>query len=123
MKYWENGFYLEQNKEKTRTEITDEYWQELLTGQSKGKIIVSNENNYPILKDYEPSQKELDQQEYTMLVDWFNNNYTYKEQKLRRLYTLKINCDDGTDPYNQLLLLYKQAEEKRKRIQELELLI
>lgn len=39
MKYWENGFYLEQNEEKTRLEVTDERWKELLTEQSLGKEI------------------------------------------------------------------------------------
>lgn len=39
MKYWENGFYLEQNEERTRLEVTDERWKELLTEQSLGKEI------------------------------------------------------------------------------------
>ena len=39
MKYWENGFYLEQNEERTRLEVTDERWQELLNEQSLGKEI------------------------------------------------------------------------------------
>lgn len=39
MKYWENGFYLEQNANNTRLEITDEYWAELLEKQSKGYTI------------------------------------------------------------------------------------
>lgn len=123
MKYWEKGFYLDQNKEKTRTEISDEYWKQLLDGQSKGKVIVNNENNYPVLEDYKPSQKEVCEQEYFSLKEWFDNVYSYKEQKYRRLYTLQMTCEDGTDPYAQLVLLYKEAEEKRQRIQELEKLI
>ena len=39
MKYWEEGFYLEQNQGKTRLEITDEEWQQLLKEQSDGKEI------------------------------------------------------------------------------------
>lgn len=39
MKYWENGFYREQNADGTRLEITDERWQELLKEQSLGKEI------------------------------------------------------------------------------------
>ena len=39
MKYWENGFYREQNADGTRLEITDERWKELLTEQSLGKEI------------------------------------------------------------------------------------
>ena len=49
MKYWKNGFYLTQIEDSV--EITDEYWQELLDGQSQGKQIVSNEDGYPILAD------------------------------------------------------------------------
>ena len=49
MKYWKNGFYLEQIE--GSVEITEEYWQELLDGQSQGKQIVSNEVGYPILAD------------------------------------------------------------------------
>ena len=39
MRYWENGFYREQNEERTRLDITDERWQELLKEQSLGKEI------------------------------------------------------------------------------------
>lgn len=39
MKYWENGFYLEQNASNTRLAISDEYWAELLEKQSKGYSI------------------------------------------------------------------------------------
>ena len=63
------------------------------------------------------------EQEYFSLKEWFDNVYSYKEQKYRRLYTLQMTCEDGTDPYAQLVLLYKEAEEKRQRIQELEKLI
>lgn len=40
MKYWENGFYLEQNNDNTRIEISDKEWHDLLIEQSKGKTIV-----------------------------------------------------------------------------------
>ena len=49
MKYWENGFYLEQNETNSRYVITDEYWQELLNGQSAGKQIITGEDGKPIL--------------------------------------------------------------------------
>ena len=39
MKYWDNGFYREQNANGTRLDITDERWQELLKEQSLGKEI------------------------------------------------------------------------------------
>ena len=59
-------------------------------------------------------------EEYGYLLTWFKEYYTIHEQKYRRLYSLKINCDDGTDPYLQLMALYQTAEQNRKRIQELE---
>jgi hypothetical protein len=58
MKYWKEGFYLDQIE--NSVEITDEYWQELLNGQSNGKQITSDENGYPILVDPPlPTQEEL----------------------------------------------------------------
>lgn len=39
MRYWENGFYREQNANRTRLEISDKRWQELLAEQSHGKEI------------------------------------------------------------------------------------
>ncbi|UQS15583.1 phage tail protein [Pseudomonas sp. HS6] len=42
-------------------EITQEYWQELLTGQSIGKLIVANDDGYPILVDRPgPTPAELE---------------------------------------------------------------
>ena len=57
-------------------------------------------------------------EEYRALISWFNEYYTIHEQQYRRLDTL----GDKT-AYNKLLELYKLAEEKRARIQELETLI
>ena len=51
MKYWENGFYLEQNENGTRKEITDDRWQELLDAQSKGMEIYIREDGYPDIKE------------------------------------------------------------------------
>lgn len=51
---------------------------------------------------------------------WFDDEYLKQEQKLRRLRTLKLLTDDNKDPYNELIKLYNQAEEHRKRIQFLE---
>lgn len=61
--------------------------------------------------------------EYNNLINWFNNEYSKLEQKYRRLYTLKLYCDNGEHPYDKLLALYEEAEAKRRRIQELEVLI
>ena len=61
--------------------------------------------------------------EYANLEEWFDRDYARKEQKYRRLYTLKLYCDDGKHPYDKLIDLYKEAEYKRARMQELERLI
>lgn len=66
MKYWKNGFYLEQDNNNSRTEITDEYWATLLYEQSLGKHIVDS-NGFPIVEDYVPTQAELNERRITEL--------------------------------------------------------
>lgn len=61
--------------------------------------------------------------ELTNLITWFDTYYTIHEQKYRRLYTLNKNDDDGISGYDKLIQLYNEAEIKRKRIKELEVLI
>ena len=56
-KYWKKGFYDE--LQKGSVEITEEYWQELLDGQSSGKEIKENESGYPVLVDHEYTLDEL----------------------------------------------------------------
>ena len=51
---------------------------------------------------------------------WFEKEYTVHEQKYRRLISLNKPDDDGVDANEKLFTLYSQAEEKRKRIQQLE---
>lgn len=51
MKYWKNGFYDE--PQEGSVEITEEYYQELLAGQSTGLIIAESKNRHPILVEYE----------------------------------------------------------------------
>lgn len=68
----------------------------------------------------QPTQKQLAEIEIDSLRNWFNGYYTEHEQKYRRLYTMKLYCDDGTHPYDKLTELYQTAEKNRKRIQELE---
>ena len=73
---------------------------------------------------YKPyTQKELYQQELNMLTEWYDIYYTQHEQKYRRLHSLSKLTDEGTDPYDELINLYNEAEIKRARIQELEGLI
>lgn len=61
--------------------------------------------------------------EIASLKDWFDTEYTYKEQKYRRLVALGKTDDDGIDGNTKLLALYNEAEEKRARIQGLEKVI
>lgn len=77
----------------------------------------------PILIYVPYTQQDYYKQEYNELIKWFNETYTYKEQKYRRLYTLKLYDDNGLHPHDMLIELYKEAEAKRRRIQELEVLI
>lgn len=51
MKYWKQGFYDEPIE--GSIEITEEYWQELIDGQSTGKEIKENESGYPVLVEYQ----------------------------------------------------------------------
>lgn len=55
--YWKQGFYDE--SQEGSVEITEEYWQELLDGQSSGKEIRENESGYPVLVDHEYTLDEL----------------------------------------------------------------
>ena len=55
--YWNNGFY--DTKVNGSVEISEEHYQELLSGQSAGKMIVENEKGFPILVEYEPTIEEL----------------------------------------------------------------
>ena len=77
MKYWKQGFYL--NQIEGSVEIEDDYWQELLDGQSQGKQIVSDEDGYPILADPpSPSQSELDAMEIASLKAYLSStDYIY----------------------------------------------
>lgn len=91
-----------------------------------GKMIVEIEKNsngerqFQIQEPLKPTQKQLAEIEIDSLRNWFNGYYAEHEQKYRRLYTLKLYCDDGTHPYDKLTELYQTAEKNRKRIQELE---
>lgn len=55
--YWKQGFY--DTPIKGGVEISVEYWQELIEGNSVGKLIVENEKGYPVLADYEPTIDEI----------------------------------------------------------------
>lgn len=57
MKYWKQGFYDEPVD--GSVEITDEYYNQLLAGQSAGLLIAESRKGYPILIAYEPTIEEL----------------------------------------------------------------
>lgn len=69
------------------------------------------------------AEGELSAEELSKINRWFGEYYTIHEQKYRRLHTLGKLTDEGKDPYNELINLYKEAEIKRARIQELERLL
>lgn len=57
MKYWKQGFYDEPVE--GSVEITEEYYQELLAGQSTGLIIAESKNRHPIWVEYEYDIEEV----------------------------------------------------------------
>lgn len=59
MKYWENGFYLEQNENNTRKEISDEAWRNLLNAQSNGMEIYTDSNGYPQAREHIVTNEEI----------------------------------------------------------------
>ena len=87
------------------------------------KELDENGKRFQIVELPTPTQEELNQQEYYELKDWFNNIYSYKEQKYRRLIFLGKADDDNIDAQSKLEELYQEAEIKRTRIQELESLL
>lgn len=74
---------------------------------------------------YEPKELKViaAQNELLELKNWFNEVYTYQEQKYRRLMSLNKLDDDGIGANVKLRQLYGEAEIKRAKIQELENII
>lgn len=68
MKYWKNGFYDEPIN--GSVEITDEYYNQLLNGQSAGLQIVDNQNKYPILVEYEYSFEDVIKNKVSEIQDF-----------------------------------------------------
>lgn len=108
MKYWKNGFY--RTNIEGSVEITDEYWKELLEGQSQGMRIVTNDIGYPVLVAYEPTQQELINREIKQLKSYLNStDYIY-------LKCMELGLDVNVE-YAEIVQKRKDA---RTRIQELE---
>lgn len=55
--YWKAGFY--DTPITGGVEISVEYWQELIEGNSVGKLIVENSEGYPVLVDYKATVDEI----------------------------------------------------------------
>lgn len=100
-------------------ELTDEEFDFLMCEQNKGKELKVIDNKV-IATEKVISEEEKASIRIEELKNWFNTYYTIQEQKLRRLHTLQLLCDDGTTPYYALVDLYNLAEKYRKEIQELE---
>lgn len=81
--YWKNGFY--DKPLEGSVEISVEYWEELLDGQSSGKEIKENADGYPILVEHEYTIDEL------------------KEMKIA-----EINAYDKSDAVNSFTLAGKE---------------
>jgi len=86
------GFYLEQNENKTRYEITDEYWQELLDLQSQGKEITTDKNGNPIAIDHIITPQELAKKELYEIEQWFER-YDLQVKQYQRCVRLNIEFD------------------------------
>lgn len=100
-------------------ELNNEEFNFLMNEQSKGKELKPI-NGKVIAVEKIVTEKDNAKLRINELKQWFNTYYTIQEQKLRRLHTLQLLCDDGTSPYYALVDLYNLAEKYRKEIQELE---
>lgn len=103
MKYWKQGFHLAYIEGSVGVE--DDYWQELLEGQSKGRTIEENENGYPILVDRVRTQQEMDWQEIATLKAYLDEtDYIYP--KCLELQ-LEVNLE-----YSDVVQKRKEARER-----------
>lgn len=83
-------------------------------GLTEVEITEQEYNDY--LKKHDALSKELIE-----LTNWFNDYYAIHEQKYRRLKALSKADDDGESATVKLKALYEEAEEKRKRLQKIQL--
>ena len=102
-----------------RYEVNDEEYDFLMCEQPKGKELKVIDGKV-VAVERVITEEETAKLRINELKQWFNTYYTIQEQKLRRLHTLQLLCDDGISPYYALIDLYNLAEKYRKEIQELE---
>nr|DAX83384.1 MAG TPA: protein of unknown function (DUF4376) [Caudoviricetes sp.] len=105
MKYWKNGFY--DTPIKDAVEITDEYYQELLAGQSSGLLISERDNGHPILEVNEPTIEDVKSQKLAALrtydasdrVNQFSINNVYgwlnKSTRVGLMNSINIERETG----------------------------
>ena len=74
-------------------------------------------------RNIEEEARYVLQSEIENLKYWFDTEYRYKNEKYVRLIALNTPDDDGVSAEIKIMQLYELAEEKRKRIQELEKMI
>ena len=79
MKYWKNGFYDEYQE--GSVEITEEYYNQLLTSQSAGLLIAESKKGYPILVVHEVTVEEVKMQKR-------NELYTYDASEAVNLFSI-----------------------------------
>lgn len=100
-------------------ELTAEEFNFLMCEQAKGKEIKIIDGKV-VATEIEITTTQKAQNEILELKNWFETEYTYKEQKFRRLIALNKLDDDGIDAKTKLTELYIEAESKRTKIQMLE---
>lgn len=108
MQYWKDGFFSKQSPENDRYEITDVYWQELLEGQSDGKVITSDNNGKPILTD-RPPPIEIDLKEMRL----FELNKWFKWYDIEVIKSVRKKTDISE--------LHEQAESNANELNELKI--
>lgn len=107
--FYKNGFYTDDNPQAVPNGailLSQDYYVELIAGQSEGKRIVDDENGYPVLIDPQPSP-------FHQLVE---GKWVISDENLTALLEKKKNnmikkLADKTDNFKaQLLIGYPQAE-------------
>ena len=101
MKYWKQGFYDEYQE--GSVEITDEYYQELLAGQSTGLIITESKKGYPILVVHEATIEETRSQKLdesrlfdsSEAVNQFSMGWLNKSTRVGLMNSINIEKEAG----------------------------
>ncbi|UWZ92180.1 hypothetical protein HZ320_00090 [[Pasteurella] aerogenes] len=107
--FYKNGFYTDDNPQVIPDGailLSQDYYVELIAGQSEGKMIVDDENGYPVLIDPQPSP-------FHQLVEgkWVISDENQTALLTQNKDKLIKKLADKTDNFKaQLLIGYPQAE-------------